>query len=100
MKPESYAGSFVSGSATYDFGDNESVFCGYNRDYHRSSLYPPEQDRRGLAGHWQFGSVHGSSFGMAMADGSTRRIAYTIDVETHRRLGIRNDGRVIRNDQY
>jgi prepilin-type N-terminal cleavage/methylation domain-containing protein len=100
MKPESYAGSFVSGTETYDFGDNENLFCGYNRDYHRSSLYPPERDRRGLAGHWQFGSAHSASFGMAMADGSTRRIAYTIDVETHRRLGIRNDGRVIRSDQY
>lgn len=100
QKPESYGGSFGSSDPTYDFGDNESAFCGYNRDYHRSSLYPPDQDRRGLAGHWQFGSVHASSFGMSMADGSTRRIAYTIDPETHRCLGVRDDGLVIRSDQY
>jgi hypothetical protein len=95
MKPESYAGSLASGSPTYDFGDNESAYSGYNRDYHRSTLYLPEQDRAGLAGHWTFGSAHAGAFGMAMADGSVKRIGYDIDPLAHERLGVRDDGFVV-----
>jgi hypothetical protein len=94
--PASYAGSFASGSPTYDFGDNESIYSGYNRDQHRSSRYLPAQDRDGVAsGHWWFGSAHSDGFGMAMCDSSVRRISFSIDPLVHRRLGIRNDGEVV-----
>jgi prepilin-type N-terminal cleavage/methylation domain-containing protein len=100
QRPESYGGSFASGSSTYDFGDNESMFSGYNRDQHRSThvTLPPHQDRLGVQDHYAFGSAHSDSFGMAMSDGSVRRIGYDIDINTHHWLGVVDDGNVIPGD--
>lgn len=106
MLPAAYLGSFTSGSPTYDFGDNESMFSGYNRDQHRSTYpgtagnnyadgHPPLQDRNGYADAYAFGSVHPGSFGMVMCDGSVRRIGYDIDRFVHQHLGVVDDGNVV-----
>ena len=38
-----------------------------------------------------FGSAHSNGFGMAFCDGSVTFLSYTIDLETNRRLGDRDD---------
>lgn len=88
-----------------DACDNQSAFQGFDTDVHRFTytiqsgdnreLYQPRQDRSGLYVYRNFGSCHAGSFGMALCDGSVRRVAYDIDWETvYRYLGSRNDGQV------
>jgi prepilin-type N-terminal cleavage/methylation domain-containing protein len=83
-----------------DGADNESMYCGYDNDSHRTTYYvgepspshTPMQDTPGLEDSVRFGSAHAGSFGMCLCDGSVRAISYTIDPEAHRRLGNRQDG--------
>ncbi|MDO4574293.1 MAG: DUF1559 domain-containing protein [Planctomycetia bacterium] len=74
--------------------DDVGCFAGSDGDVLRSTSAIPMQDRTGFdrGGGVRFGSVHAGSMGMAMADGSVHRMTYSIDSETHKRLGIRNDG--------
>ena len=85
-------GGGSGGSPTYDTGDNETIFTGFNRDFQRSTLYDPRQDRSGPTLYNNFGSAHPGAFNMSMCDGSVRSIGYDIDLETHRVLGVRDDG--------
>ena len=94
LRPESYHGVGSGGSATYDTGDNESLFTGFNRDFQRSTRYAPQQDRMGASLPYRFGSAHAGGFNMSLCDGSVQNVPYDIDTEVHRRLGVRNDGTV------
>lgn len=46
-------------------------------------------------GEWMLGAAHPGGFNTAFADGSSRRLAYDIDLEILNRLGHRHDGEVI-----
>ncbi|MCA9260610.1 MAG: DUF1559 domain-containing protein [Planctomycetales bacterium] len=92
LRPESYDGVGASGSPTYDTGDNETIFTGFNRDYQRSAFFPPQQDRPGAVLDSTFGSAHPGVMNMSLCDGSVQQISYDIDPEVHRLRGIRNDG--------
>jgi prepilin-type N-terminal cleavage/methylation domain-containing protein len=94
LRPESYQGVGESGSPTYDTGDNETIFTGFNRDVQRSTLYPPQPDRMGVPLPYAFGSTHSGIFNMSMCDGSVRSVQYDIDPEAHRMFGKRSDGDV------
>ncbi|MCA9232320.1 MAG: DUF1559 domain-containing protein [Planctomycetales bacterium] len=95
LRPESYQGVGASGSPTYDTGDNETIFTGFNRDYQRSSVEPPQQDRLGFQRDFIWGSAHSGAMNMSLCDGSVRSISYDIDPDVHRYYGIRYDGQVV-----
>ncbi|MCA9099518.1 MAG: DUF1559 domain-containing protein [Planctomycetales bacterium] len=89
LNPDDYT---PIGTTSLNSGDNESVFGGYNRDFHRTGHFPPEQDTPGSRQSFSFGSVHAAAFHAALCDGSVRAVAYAIDPETHRRLAVIADG--------
>jgi prepilin-type N-terminal cleavage/methylation domain-containing protein len=99
---------YVTGQA---YGDNQGWDAGCTADNDRivgmldratgTSLLPPPgacqpaQDVPGWSDDVNFGSAHSSGFCMAFCDGSVTFISYSIDLETNRRLGVRNDNLVV-----
>lgn len=81
-----------------DAADNENMYVGYDNDIFRSSAIgygSPMQDRIGVSNVFIYGSPHSSGFQVTLCDGSVRMISYSIDLETHRRLGNRRDGLIV-----
>lgn len=90
-----------------DGGDDDSLFVGANCDVLRSThpgtssaLAPPRQDQSGAYCCYQFGSAHSDAFNMAMCDGAVRSVSYEIDLEAHRCLGNRKDGKTVDGSKF
>ncbi|MDO4585447.1 MAG: DUF1559 domain-containing protein [Planctomycetia bacterium] len=81
-------------------GDNQTLWAGPDNDSFRltkndaEGTYRPLQDRDQYDSGGIFGSAHSGAFGMCMADGSTQRINYSIDMEIYSYLGTKADGKV------
>ena len=77
--------------------DNEGYTTGFNEDTIRSTLEAPAQDYAAPTGDGEklFGSSHPSLLNIALVDGSVRSISLSIDAETFRRLGDRDDGETL-----
>lgn len=76
-----------------DPGDDWSMYSGYQNDVARSTFlgWTPRPDQPGLTRSTCFGSAHPEGCNFVFCDGAVHTIAFTIDAETHRRLGNRID---------
>jgi prepilin-type N-terminal cleavage/methylation domain-containing protein/prepilin-type processing-associated H-X9-DG protein len=88
-----------------DYGDNECAMMGDNGDIIRwttlGAPYVPRQDlpysdNMAYTRDWYcFGSAHANGFNMVFCDGAVRMVGYSVELEIHRCLGNRKDGRTI-----
>ncbi len=85
-------------------GDDQSWDVGFDRDIQRWTQVGfdllPRQDqdidpKLDINNSWRFGSAHPNAMNFLFADGSVRKVSYTIDPEVHACLGNRADGKSI-----
>ena len=72
-------------------GDDQTSFVGDDADIRRWTLSRPVHDRQG-GSHDDFGSAHPSGCHFTFCDGSTRLVAYDVDMAIHRASGNRTAG--------
>ena len=123
VSPEGYDDNTAHTSNGGRFGDNQSMYVGYEWDNQRVAYNPnisgpfynavyrqaltaedfqPSMDRNPEGDNDQawvnsaaFGSAHPGSMNMSMCDGSVRSISYDINSLTHQYLANREDGQPI-----
>jgi len=105
---DGYDGVLSSSEPGFSWGENQSMYTGYEWDNHRTAWNPDPNVTREPAELWQpgpdqagvglafperrFGSAHPSNFFMAFCDGSVQPVSYDIDPLAHRNLANRQDG--------
>jgi hypothetical protein len=83
-------------SSERNWGDDQTLYVGDDADVRRQTALPPMRDARSDDDDFEsFGSPHRAGCHFAMCDGSVHLINYDIDLETHRRLGNRRDGKTV-----
>jgi prepilin-type N-terminal cleavage/methylation domain-containing protein/prepilin-type processing-associated H-X9-DG protein len=91
VRAECYEGVCPGNSPAVDFGDNESMYTGFNNDVFRAAHDLPVMDAVGVNNQSRYGSAHTGGINMAMCDGSVRVVAYDIDRTAWRRAGDREE---------
>jgi prepilin-type processing-associated H-X9-DG protein len=104
LHPEAYDCDVVTGAGC-TYGDNQSLYTGYEWDNHRVAynsrsgiavdFFQPAQDTGGVENRYAFGSAHTGGLNMAFCDGSVQTISYDVNSTTHSRLANRFDGEVV-----
>ena len=88
----------------YDGGEcnnDQGWDTGYDYDVNCWATHRPLQDTPGVGGcRTEFGSAHSGGFNVVLCDGSVHMISYSINLEIHRRLGNRRDGRPVDASQF
>jgi prepilin-type N-terminal cleavage/methylation domain-containing protein len=108
MPADGYEGTSSTSEPGFTYGDNQSMYTGYEWDNHRVAWNPdhigdpedfqPRPDTPGFPGGFPtrpFGSAHPSTFHMVFCDGSVHSINYDIDPMAHRNLANRFDGETV-----
>ncbi len=108
VRADGYDGTGISNGPGFSWGENQSMYCGYDWDNQRvawnpdqfppSRLSQPKQDRAGTDCGFPckpFGSAHAAVFNMVFCDGSVRGMKYDIDELVHSNLADREDGQII-----
>jgi prepilin-type N-terminal cleavage/methylation domain-containing protein/prepilin-type processing-associated H-X9-DG protein len=80
-------------------GPNDAALTGCMTHLIRFTTFPPQMDSQSpaysVSSAPPFGGTHSNGFHMAFCDGSVQWINFSIDQETHHRLGNRKDGQTI-----
>ncbi|MDG2385438.1 MAG: DUF1559 domain-containing protein [Pirellulaceae bacterium] len=76
-----------------DWGDNETLYAGFNNDNCRSTAAIPVRDAHGQDCKNRFGSAHPYVWQVVLCDGSVQAKDFEVDAEVHRRFGNRMDVR-------
>jgi prepilin-type N-terminal cleavage/methylation domain-containing protein/prepilin-type processing-associated H-X9-DG protein len=110
LDPGAYDCQVITTAKGCTFGDNQSMYTGYEWDNHRvawqpnsefpAAAYQPRQDTLNDDNYSRFGSAHSGSFNMAMCDGSVQSMSYDVATDTHRRLANRLDSEVASLSEY
>jgi prepilin-type processing-associated H-X9-DG protein len=99
MLGEKYVNVDAYADGNEDGWDNETMYNASDDnirttyyDPASSATHMPVHDIPGVMRRECFGSAHSGGLNMLFCDGSVQMISYTIDPETHRRMGNRMDG--------